>query len=303
MTTRCYLVTGAGGFIGGAVSRALLARGDQVHALTRPDRNAPAGCIALPVAAYRPEVLRAIVLREPIDAIVHCAAYGVVPDERDPAQMTTVNVDCSLALVDLAHTSGIPRFVMAGSSAEYADHAVPPFNPSQPLQTIRPYGASKAQATQSCLARAEALGVQLLVLRLYNVFGPGEAAHRLLPSLVRGLREGRGVDLSLGTQTRDFIPVSLVVEAFLAALDPPQPLPQHIIDICSGEGTTVRQFALAVAREMQTAESMLRFGTLPLRPDDLHEVRGDPTAMHEILGLSARFSLDEAITLAVQHRA
>jgi nucleoside-diphosphate-sugar epimerase len=300
-TGRRYLLTGAGGFIGGAVARRLLARGDVVYAITRPGRTAPEGCVPLPVSAFEPEVLRGIILPERVHGLVHCAAYGVSPDERDPVAMDIVNVACSQALVDLAQTSGIPRFVMAGTSAEYADDAQCPLEPSQPLQTVRPYGASKARATLSCLEQAQRLGVEALVLRLYNVFGPGEAAHRLLPSLVRGIREGRGADLSVGTQMRDFIPVDLAVTAFTAALDLSSPPAPPIIDICSGEGTSVRQFAEAVGRVMKAGPGSLRFGALPLRPDDLQEIRGDPRGMREILGLPGRFDLDEAIAQAVHH--
>jgi nucleoside-diphosphate-sugar epimerase len=300
MSQRRYFLTGAGGFVGGAIARALLARGDEVYAITRPGRHAPPGCKPVPVTAFLPDELRKLHLPGRLDGVVHLAAYGVAPNERDATEMATVNVACSQALVELARDHAVPRFVMAGTSAEYADHAIPPFNPSQPLQTHRLYGASKAEATLRCLSLASQHGIQAAVLRIYNVFGPGESSHRLFPSIVSGIRAGVPVRLSSGTQIRDFIYIEDVARAFLAALDLPRQPPQPVIDICTGRAATVRHFAETVARIMQADPDALEFGALPMRPDDIPEIRGDPAAMHDILGKIERFGLDEAIAHALE---
>lgn len=299
MSSRRCLVTGSSGFLGRALISKLRAQGDRVFCIVRPGRDAPDHCIPIEVEAFDAPGLLNLRLPESCDFIVHLAAYGVNPSEREASTMYAVNVDATRALVELAAKHRIPRIVIAGSSAEYADHARPPFDVQQPLQAKRIYGASKAAATLVALSLSAHHGIDAAILRPYNIYGPGEAPHRLLPSLVRDLSRGQPVPLSPGLQIRDFIYLDDVVDAFVAAAKSDRPLAGAMIDVCTGKGSTVRAFAEAVALVMNADMSLLDFGALPMRPDDLLDIRGNPSAMQDILGIEARYGLDAGLCKAL----
>src|SRR4029077_7562100 len=151
------------------------------------------------------------------DVIFHLAAYGVYPADRDLDQMVRINVDLAATLVGLCQARGA-RFVMAGTFSEYQPPATQTtLTENSPLETSKIYGASKAAGGLLATAIAANLGVRLRILRLFKVYGPGEASHRLLPNLVTGLSQGRRIPLSAGTQVLDFVYVEDVVEALMRA--------------------------------------------------------------------------------------
>lgn len=294
------LITGGTGFIGRRLSRCLHKGGYQILHLVRAAGNQISTYPSIVARDFSREGIKAALSPISIDATIHLAAAGVHPGDRDPVRMFDVNVVATQAIIEASASAGAKVFLHAGSSAEYADMAASPLNSGSPLQSRRLYGASKAASTLAAAALAPAMGMSCLVLRLYNVYGPGEAEHRLLPSLVSRLRAGEEVALSAGTQERDFVHVDDVCGAFSRALEFAPRNSGVILDVCTGTSTTVRAFAEMVADEVGASRRLLRFGALELRPDDLAKVVGDPTAMLEILEFRAQTTVSSGVRAAVQ---
>lgn len=181
------LLTGASGFVGGRLAQRLLFAGHEVFSVVR--RAAP----SVPGEQLVAEGLQIAVLREVlagrgIDAVVNLAAAGVHPGDRDPESLVRINACFPSELVRLAADHGARSFVQVGSSAEYAgSDSLQLITESSPPEARRLYGASKAAGGLLARALGEQCGLPVAVLRLFNVFGPGEAAHRLFPSLVSSL--------------------------------------------------------------------------------------------------------------------
>src|ERR1700686_3458483 len=221
MSAQCALVTGATGFIGRHLVDGLIDAKMQVVVLIRPGGQLPdqwRGRVAcIDCGDWSGEGLRAALASRPFDVAFHLASYGVRPTDRDPDLMLRINADLPAHLVHLCKERGA-RLVMAGTFSEYekpADRR--PLTEQSPLEMGKIYGASKAAGGIFASALAESLGVKLRLLRFFNVYGEGEAPHRLLPSLVAGLSRGERVPLSDGTQIRDFIYVEDIVEACIKA--------------------------------------------------------------------------------------
>lgn len=275
------LLTGGSGFIGTRLTRHLLRAGLQIVSVGRsPLAATTPGIVHHLVDDLSAASIRAAAGATAIDAVIHLAAAGVRPGERDPAFLTRVNAVLPGELPALAHGLGARAVIVAGSSAEYARHDDGAMDESCALETSKLYGTTKAAGGLLAVANGIALGVPTANLRLFNVFGPGEAAHRLLPSLVSALAAGQDVPLSAGLQVRDFIHVDDVCSAIIAALQAATAgdLPSGHYNVCTGEGHSVRDFASGVARHLGVASSRLAFGALPLRPDDLPRVVGNPAA-------------------------
>lgn len=311
MSSALALVTGATGFIGRHLTRRLAQEGTPVVALVRA--GSPSATIderamlRLPIEDWSAEGLRRSLSAHDFTVVYHLAAYGVRPTDRDLATMQRINVDLPVALVRCAAERGA-TVVATGSCAEYAPQQNGTrrlIDENAGLESMRLYGASKAAGGLMACAAATALRGRLRYLRLFNVFGPGEATHRLLPSLVRRLARNERVPLSEGLQTRDFVLVDDAVDALVAAgcMEGAGEAPAVIWNVCSGQGNTVREFAMHVAAAMGQSSDLLGFGELPLRPDDLAWLVGDPGSIAAGLGWRPRHAFADGILSAVSRIA
>jgi nucleoside-diphosphate-sugar epimerase len=272
------LITGASGFIGRNFVRLALGRGWSILSLGIEPCGLPGvdeEVVEDFASSRAEEALRA----SGADAILHLAGAGVNPADRDARRIIDTNAILPQRLVGLAAESGIKAFATAGSCSEYAEApGGVSLAEDAPLETRKLYGATKAAGGILALAAGEASGVSVAVLRLFNVYGPGEGPHRLFPSLARGASSGTPVQLSAGTQERDFVYIDDVCEAFFRTLEASVAgaMGSGPYNVCTGVGSTVRDFAIAAADRLGMDRSMLGFGSIPLRVDDLPRVVGVP---------------------------
>jgi nucleoside-diphosphate-sugar epimerase len=302
------LVTGASGFIGRHLVEALLARGLEVGALCRPASVLPqrwgASVARIDCEDWSQQGLADALGEHRFECLFHLAAYGVVPTDRDSTMMLRINAEMPVDLVRLCERQGA-AMVMAGSSAEYRrPDGRQRLTETSPLETEKTYGASKARGTTQACALANEAGVPLRVLRLFNVYGPGEPPHRLLPSLVSGLAANQRIALSEGSQVRDFVYVGDVVEALLAAADHLKKRPDTpaaVWNVATEEGHTVREFAQITARLFGGAEQCLGFGDLPMRPDDIEYLVGRSALIQAQTGWAPRHDLAAGIAASLAH--
>lgn len=306
---RRILVTGATGFIGRHLITDLIERGHHVAAVVRGTSRAPD---SPPATRKAFEQCQRVICEDwdaiaripgPYDQIFHLAAAGTHPSDRNPETLVKANVLAMPPLIAAAKRWDA-SIVMTGSCAEYADpSSALPIDETWPLQNKRLYGASKAAAGLIGLAMASSLGVPMLICRLFGVYGCGEAEHRLFPSLVRNLRNRQPVMLSEGSQLRDFLWVREVTDALTAAADKLSNdlgVQGRAINICSGQPSTVRQFAETVCERMGADPSLLRLGTLPMRPDDVPALVGSNSEAARLIGWHPSLTLQDAVGRAIE---
>lgn len=195
------LVTGASGFVGGAIVRGLLARGVTVRAMVRDPATAPAGAeVAVADLADTAALARAV---SGVTAVVHAAA--LLGEFGRPAEFFAVNVAGTDRLMQEAAAAGVERFVFIGSpSALMApdggdqleiDESVP-----YPARFLNSYCETKAVAEQLVLA-ADTPTFTTCSLRPRAVWGPGDR-HGPIVQILAKLRAGRLPDLSGGREVR-----------------------------------------------------------------------------------------------------
>lgn len=294
---RAVLVTGATGFLGTHLARALAAAGARVHALRRGRGETRLPCpgivwhqgdmtdaasLAAAVRASRPEV------------VFHLAAYGTAYEQQDEAEALAVNVVGSHHLfAALAGTEA--RLVVAGSSAEYG-RARGLLCEDRACQPTWIYGAAKNAAVVLLSTLGRQHGREVVTLRPFGPYGPADNPDRVIPHTLTALLAGGDVPLTAGEQVRDFVYVDDCVAAFLAAATFPMAETGRIYNIGSGQGVRIRDLALTLARAVGAgAESRLRFGAQPYREGEVWEAVGDITAATTELGYRPRVSLEEGI--------
>lgn len=292
---RPVLVTGATGFVGRHVVRALRRAGRPVVAVTRDAPRTPetgvrfiAGDLLAKGGAT--DVVRAAGCRD----LVHLAwqvPEGGAWDSPVHARWAQVSAELVGAL---APSGG--RAVCVGSCAEYV-WSGEPLHEASPLVAPGPgYGAAKATAAERCLGIARDSGLGLAWARVFFTFGPGEAPRRLIPAVLRAVLRGRAAEITSGRQRRDFLYVEDVADALVAVLESAATGP---VNVASGEGVPVRALA-ACAAGLAGDASLLRVGAIPDRPDEAGAVTGVVSRLADEVGFSPAVGLKAGLGRTVE---
>ena len=219
------IVTGGAGFIGSNLVDALLARGDEVHALddlskgSRENVTAPA---ELHVADIRePDAVFDAVRPE---VVFHLAAQADVRVSVDrPAHDADINVLGTIRILEAARRHGA-KIVFASSGGAAYGECDGPATESAPLRPLAPYGTSKLCGEEYLATWNRLYGTAHVALRLGNVYGPRQMPHGEagVVAIFMGLLRDGGAPTIFGdgSQTRDYVYVGDTADAMLRALEP-----------------------------------------------------------------------------------
>jgi nucleoside-diphosphate-sugar epimerase len=278
------LVTGAAGFLGSHLTRALLADGWKVAALVRPGadlRRLEGAGEGLEVVEADVTDLAAVshALRSIQPAVVHHLA-GDTSVRRFGGEWEVVaraidnNLSGTLNLVRAIAEAGplVECLVRAGGLEEYGAGPAPA-DEAQREQPTSPYGASQAATTHWCQMLQPQLSFSIVNLRPALVYGPGQGADFLIPALIRSLLDGEPFAISDGTQIRDYIHVDDVIDGFRRAAERATTLRGAVINISSGEQYRVGEVARLIAETIGRPD-LLKVAGAPRRAGDLDNVSG-----------------------------
>jgi len=154
-------------------------------------------------------------------AVVHLAANaGVMPSIEDPRSDCLANVLGTLNYLDAARINGVPRFVFASSNAPLGEQC-PPIHEEMVARPLSPYGASKLSGEAYCSAYYHAFGLQTVVLRFGNVYGPHSSRkNSVVAKFIKHILASEPLPIyGDGSQTRDFVYVDDLIHAILLALE------------------------------------------------------------------------------------
>lgn len=288
------LVTGGGGFIASKLIERLADLGAEVTATVRTARADRLAVLADAIQIVPWDI------REPappgladtnFDFVFHLAAAGVHPGEHGAVDLMHSNVVGTVRLLELAQEHAVKRFVHVGSCFEYG--AGVHLTEDSPLAPIGEYASSKAASVICALAWGRRTGMPVAVARPFTVYGPGEAAQRLVPFAASSAIEGREMKLTRGEQSRDFVYIADAVDALLAIAIAPDAVGE-VINIATGIETTVRALVEMI---LQTAASSVvpQFGAHPYRANEIFRLSGDPSRALRLAGWRPTTSLADGI--------
>lgn len=298
---RSVLVTGATGLVGSALVRMLRAEDILVYCLVRRGSLSKLqplpGLEAIEVPDFATEALRKSLDGISCDTVFHLASYGVQINDRDRDQLIPGNVGLLAHVLEAVSVRPPARFIFTGSCSEYGFPATDGqrISDDQPLRPTSLYGAAKVAAELYGQALAQRLKTPFTTLRPFNIFGPGEGPHRLLPSIIQALDQDCPVDLTGGEQQRDLLHVDDVAGALLAAARSECLQTFAAYNVCSGHPVRIREVGETAARVMGKPQHLLQWGKLPYRSDEPMWVVGDPTRFQQDTSWRPRMTLTEGI--------
>ena len=222
-----YLVTGAAGFIGRSIAAALLGRGDTVRGIDSFITGKRANLVGLEAMEFVEGDLTdpATCARacEGVEIVFHEAALASVPRSvEDPVSTNAHCVTATLNALVAARAAGVRRVIYAGSSSAYGDAATQPKHEGMLPNPISPYAVAKLAGEQYMRVFAKVYGLETVVLRYFNVFGPYQdpTSHYsgVLAIFCRKMLAGEQPTIyGDGEQSRDFTYIDNVVHANLLA--------------------------------------------------------------------------------------
>lgn len=302
------LVTGGAGFIGSHLADRLVNAGHDVIVLDNFSTGRPRN-LSHSRGRSNFQLVRADICRIPrsflkrlgrVDRVAHlAAATSVQQSVRDPVSTTEVNVIGTLNVLGAAKALRAERVVFASSAAVYGTPRAFPIAEDASISPISPYGASKAASELYLRAFEENHGIEAVSLRYFNVYGPrqtpSEYAGVISIFAKRALHRQPLQIFGDGSQTRDFIYVSDVIDATVTALE--KNLKSRAFNIASGKEITILELAKMMQEIIQTG-SELKFSPSPA--GDIARSIADVTRAHSELGFIAGTSMKDGLSTTVQ---
>ena len=237
------VIIGGSGFIGTHLSERLLDDGYDVRVVD----------IVPPKSGVKAEFVRASVLDaarltkmlEGVEGVVHLAALiDVATSVTDPFSDFSVNATGTMNVLEAARHAGVKKVAFASSAAVYGEPVRLPIDEEHPTAPLSPYGAAKLAAERYVLLYNSLYGMETTALRLFNVYGEGQNATSPYSGVITKFATAIAEDKSPiifgdGEQTRDFVHVDDVCDAFVRSIEGygcNSPL-----NIASGVETSVRE--------------------------------------------------------------
>jgi UDP-glucose 4-epimerase len=300
-------VTGGAGFIGHHLVRGLLERGHEVSVIddlstgTRARLESLQGDVQqVEGSILDPGALDAVL--SGCELVFHEAALASVPRSiEEPQRCNAVNVTGTIEVMLAAARSGVRRIVLASSSAVYGVPAALPCTERDVPAPVSPYGASKLAGEHFARTLGEALGVETVSLRYFNVFGPGQdpgsTYAAVIPRFIDDVLHGRRPTIN-GSEaiTRDFIYIDDVVEANVRAADA-DVASGLVCNVASGLPTSLVDLLGAIGAATGVSPDPL-IG--PARAGDIPASVGDPSLARAAIGFQPAVSLEEGIARTVE---
>jgi nucleoside-diphosphate-sugar epimerase len=205
------------------------------------------------------------------DAIIHCAASGLRPPKASWFELMAFNVTLTLRLFQMScFLASGPRFIYISSGLVYRNQGRP-LAEDDPMDTLHPYGASKAASDSLLQAAAAEFNRKLTILRPFAFSGPHDAPSRLFPLILAAAVAGKPLALTHGTQIRDYCAVDDIARAVLQVIEREPDALIETFNLGSGTGLKLRVIIETVCQALGL-KADLRFGEHqppPYEPDHL----------------------------------
>jgi UDP-glucose 4-epimerase len=299
-----FLVTGGAGFLGVALANRLARDAHQVRVID--DLSAgDAARLDERVLFTRGDVAdrpKLWTLLQDVDCVYHLAARVLVSESiLYPREYNEVNVGGTVSVMEAMRDAGVRRVVLTSSGAIYGEQAEQPVREDQTPNPQSPYAVSKLAAEYYVRTIGALWGIETVILRVFNAYGPGQNLPPFHPPVVprflhQALQGGSLIVFGGGGQTRDFVYVDDVVAALVAAATAAD-VDRRIINVGCGRETSINELAALVSgvaeREIEVLHS-------PAESGGVSHLCADISIARRLLGYEPRVDLAQGLRLTLE---
>ncbi len=304
---KLVLVTGGAGFIGASLSGELLARGYRVVCVDNFDdsydqrvkeRNIAPLLQNQNFALYRVDIrdipaMHEVFEKERPSYVVHLAAKA---DTRkavnDPRLYTSVNIDGTLNILELAREFPLENLVLASSSSVYGNTLRLPWSENETADLpLSPYGATKRATELLAHTYHHNFNMNITCLRYFNAYGENNRPNMVPYIWAEALLKGEAIEISgKGERKRDYTYIGDVVRATILAME--KPLGYEVLNIGNSSPVSLREL-LSVFEKVIGVTAVVR--TRPSHPASVEDTYADIRKAKELLGWEPTTSIEEGI--------
>lgn len=303
------LVTGADGFIGSHLTRALLDEGCEVRALCLYNSFGTLGWLEGLSHPNLETVLGDV--RDPdfcreicrdIDTVFHLAALIAIPYSYiAPDSYVDTNIRGTLNMLQGAKAAGVSRIIVTSTSEVYGTALTVPITESHPRQPQSPYSATKIGADALALSFHAAFDLPVVIARPFNTYGPRQSARAIIPTIITQIASGRR-EIKVGdlTPTRDFNYVADTAAGFIAIAGA-EGVEGREINIATGTEVTMQQTLETIA-DIMNADITWVVDPERLRPSasEVRRLCGDSTLIRQLTGWAPQHTLREGLAKTIE---
>jgi UDP-glucose 4-epimerase len=300
-----YLVTGGAGFIGSHLVEELLRRGERVRILdnfsTGRRENLPPGDACDLVEGDVADPAIAVRAVAGCDFVLHQGAIPSVPRSiKEPLATHRANIDGTVNILVAARDAGVKRVVFAGSSSVYGNSAVLPKREDMRPSPLTPYALQKLVGEQYCQMFTQLYGLETVVTRYFNVFGPrqqpGSPYSGVISLFIEALATNSAPTVyGDGRQTRDFTYVGDVVNGVLRACTAPK-ASGEVINVAAGGRVSLLELIRALQHILGTnVEPVFK----PSREGDVHDSQADIFKARQLLSFEPSTLFEDGLRKTV----
>lgn len=309
-----YLVTGGAGFIGSHLVEHLANKGKRVCILDNLSTGKESNIAPFlsKIEFIKGDIRDLNLCRKActgVDHVLHQAALGSVPRSvEDPLATNEVNITGTLNMLVAARDAKVKRFIFASSSSVYGDSTVLPKVETMPPDPLSPYALSKYAGEAYAILFYKLYGLETIVLRYFNVFGPRQDPSSqyaaVIPSFISSLLNGkRPVIFGDGKQTRDFTFVADAVSANLLSCLAPSKSCGRVYNIAGGKKITINDLFYSIRQLISKNRHGVGEVTPlyePPRPGDVLESLADAGLADNLLDFKAVVELNEGLGKTIE---
>jgi len=287
------IITGANGFLGGALTRELLKHGYKIYALDREgcNDNLPEDphVIFVPCDLAEMSLLKERSPVEDFDIFYHFAWVGSAGSARADTALQLQNAQWTVDSLRVAKELGCKRFVCAGSIMEHETMAACYTQGNKPGMGYI-YGGGKLIAHVMCMSVAAQIGIDLIWPEITNAYGVGERSPRMVNTTIRKVINGECPQFTAGTQNYDFVYIDDVARAFYLIGENGKPFHEYLIG--SSTARPLREFLLEMKASIAPDLDFI-FGDIPFTGINLPLEKFDCSTTEKDTGFRAEISFAE----------
>src|SRR5271154_5692088 len=303
-----YLVTGAAGFVGSSLVRALLARGEEVRGVDNfaTGRHENVSDLVHGMDFREVDLLDLDAMHKAcagVDYVLHQAAIPSVPKSvADPLGSNRANVDGTVNLLVAARDAKVKRVVYAASSSAYGDTPTLPKHEEMSPNPISPYAVAKLASEYYMASFFRCYGLETVALRYFNIFGPRQdptspysgVLARFITQMIKGEQPTIYGD---GSQSRDFTYIDNVVHAnLLACKAPANEVAGKVFNVATGTRIDLNEM-FGVLKKLTGYPGEVKHG--PDRAGDVKHSLADLSRADKHLGYKPQVNFEEGLRRTV----